>query len=90
MLFHAHLQPRVPAHLTREMAEDYQARQQRYIQSLIDERVALHVWRGSGTRQLFVVFEAESHVRADEILRAFPLARYTDVLVNPVAAIQRA
>ncbi len=85
MLFLARMDVHFPESMTPEDMGDFQVREKAYSADLQSRGIMKAIWRVVGEYANYSIFEVDDHDELHAILSGFPMFRYMDVTVTPLA-----
>ncbi len=85
MLFHARMDVHFPESMTPEVMADFQAKEKAYSGDLQSRGIMKAIWRVVGEYANYSIFEVDDHDELQAILSGFPMFKYMDVKVTPLA-----
>jgi muconolactone D-isomerase len=85
VLFHVHMNVRIPTDMDAQERADLVARERVYAQDLQRTGEWRHLWRVVGEYANHSVFDVVDNDRLHEVLSGLPLFPYLDLTVTPLA-----
>lgn len=85
MLFHARMDVHFPESMTPEVMADFQVKEKAYSGDLQSRGIMKAIWRVVGEYANYSIFEVDDHDELHAILSGFPMFKYMDVKVTPLA-----
>lgn len=85
MLFLARMDVHFPESMTPEIMADFQTREKAYSGDLQSRGIMKAIWRVVGEYANYSIFEVEDHDELHAILSGFPMFKYMDVKITPLA-----
>jgi muconolactone D-isomerase len=85
VLFHVHMNVRIPTDMDAQERADLVARERVYAQDLQRTGEWRHLWRVVGEYANHSVFDVVDNDRLHEVLSGLPLFPYLDLAVTPLA-----
>ncbi len=85
MLFLARMDVHFPESMTPEVMADYQVKEKAYSGDLQSRGIMKAIWRVVGEYANYSIFEVDDHDELHAILSGFPMFKYMDVKVTPLA-----
>lgn len=85
MLFLARMDVHFPESMTPEIMADFQTREKAYSGDLQSRGIMKAIWRVVGEYANYSIFEVDDHDELHAILSGFPMFKYMDVKITPLA-----
>ena len=85
MLFLARMDVNFPESMTQEVMSDFQVREKAYSGDLQSRGIMKAIWRVVGEYANYSIFDVNDHDELHSILSGFPMFKYMDVKVTPLA-----
>ncbi|GAB3596956.1 Muconolactone Delta-isomerase [Corynebacterium faecale] len=85
MLFHARMDVHFPESMTPEVMADFQVKEKAYSGDLQSRGIMKAIWRVVGEYANYSIFEVDDHDELQAILSGFPMFKYMDVKITPLA-----
>ena len=85
MLFLARMDVTFPESLTPEQVADFQAAEKQYSGDLQRKGTMKGIWRVVGEYANYSIFDVDDHDELHTILSGFPMFKYMDVKITPLA-----
>lgn len=85
MLFLARMDVTFPESLTPEQVTDFQVREKEYSGNLQKEGIMKGIWRVVGEYANYSIYDVRDNDHLHEVLSGFPMYRYMDIKVTPLA-----
>ena len=85
MKFLARMDVHFPESMSSEELASYQEREQKYSHGLQSDGRMFAIWRVVGEYANYSVFDVEDNDTLHEVLSGFPMYRYMDIKVTPLA-----
>src|SRR5699024_12758597 len=85
LLLRTHLNFNFPYSLTPEQTADYQAHEKEYSGNQQEQGIMRAIWRVVGEYANYSIFDVDDHDELHTILSGFPMFKYMDVKITPLA-----
>ncbi len=85
MLFLARMDVHFPESMTPEIMADFQVREKEYSGDLQSRGIMKAIWRVVGEYANYSIFDVDDHDELHAILSGFPMFKYMDVDITPLA-----
>ena len=85
MLFLARMDVHFPESMTQEVMADFQVREKAYSGDLQSRGIMKAIWRVVGEYANYSIFDVSDHDELHSILSGFPMFKYMDVKITPLA-----
>ncbi|MGY4650238.1 muconolactone Delta-isomerase [Mycobacterium sp. URHB0021] len=85
MLFHVHMEVKLPADMDPQTRAEIVDREKAYSQDLQREGKWPHIWRVVGEYANYSIFDVDSNDELHQIISGLPLFAYMNVHVTPLA-----
>ncbi len=84
MLFHVHMDVKIPHDFPREAADKLKAEERAVAQGLLRSGKWRHLWRIAGHYANFSVFDVENVQELHDLLSTLPLFPFMEIAVTPL------
>lgn len=85
MLFLARMDVNFPETMTPEVMGDFQVKEKAYSADLQSRGIMKAIWRVVGEYANYSIFDVDDHDELQAILAGFPMFRYMNVKITPLA-----
>lgn len=85
MLFLARMDVNFPTDMDPEVMADFQAKEKEYSADLQNRGIMKAIWRVVGEYANYSVYDVDDHDELQSIFQGFPMFKYMDVKVTPLA-----
>ncbi|KGF19881.1 muconolactone delta-isomerase [Pseudoglutamicibacter albus DNF00011] len=85
MLFLARMDVNFPEDMAPDTMADFQAREKAYSSDLQNRGIMKGIWRVVGEYSNYSMYEVDGHDELHAIFQGFPMFKYMDVKVTPLA-----
>lgn len=85
MLFLARMDVHFPESMDPETVKDFQAREKEYSGGLQEKGIMKAIWRVVGEYANYSVYDVDDHDELQQVFQNFPMFKYMDVKVTPLA-----